>query len=60
MLPDVSPAFLVLSHDDVKGGLWGLMQLAPLILLALASVQTFWFDHPHRPLFSYDDLLAFF
>jgi hypothetical protein len=38
------PAFLVLSHEDVKGGLWEPLRLAPLILLPL--------------ILSYDDLLA--
>jgi hypothetical protein len=56
--PDVGPAFLVLGHEDVKGGLWASLQLAPLILLPLATLWTFRLDHPQRLLLSYDDLLA--
>jgi hypothetical protein len=44
MPPDAGPAFLVLSHEDVKGGLWEPLRLASLILLPL--------------ILSYDDLLA--
>jgi hypothetical protein len=43
--PDVGPTFLVLSHENVEGGLWALLQLAPLILLLLATFQTFWLDN---------------
>jgi hypothetical protein len=56
--PDASPAFLVLGHEDVEGGFWALLQLAPLILLPLAILQTFWLDHPRRPLLSYDGIFA--
>jgi hypothetical protein len=31
----------------------------PLVLLPLVILQTFWFNHPRRMLFSYDDFLAF-
>jgi hypothetical protein len=30
MIPDVDPAFLVFSHENVEGGLWALLWLAPL------------------------------
>jgi hypothetical protein len=56
--PDVSPTFLVLCHEDAKGGLWAPLWLAPLILLPLAILRTFWLDHPRWSLLSYDDLLA--
>jgi hypothetical protein len=55
---DVGPAFLVLGQEDVEGGLWVLLWLAPLILLPLPILQTFGLDHPQRLFFSYDDLLA--
>jgi hypothetical protein len=58
MTPDVGPAFLVLSHEDVEGGLWAPLWLAPLILLPLSILWIFWLNHPWWPLFSYDDLLA--
>jgi hypothetical protein len=29
--PDASSAFLVLGHEDVEGGLWASLRLAPLI-----------------------------
>jgi hypothetical protein len=58
MTPDAGPAFLVLSHENVEGGLWALLRLSPLILLPLATIHTFWFDHPRWSLFSYDDVLA--
>jgi hypothetical protein len=35
-----------------------LLQLAPLILLPLAILKIFWFDHLRQSFFSYDDLLA--
>jgi hypothetical protein len=35
------PAFLVLGHEDVKGGLWALRRLAPLVLLPLAILHAF-------------------
>jgi hypothetical protein len=56
--PDAGPAFLVLGHEDVEGGLGALLWLAPLIFLPLAVLQTFWLDHPWWLLFSYDDVLA--
>jgi hypothetical protein len=56
--PDANPTFLVLGHEDVEGGLWASLQLAPLVLLSLAILQTFWLNHPRWSLFSYDDLLA--
>jgi hypothetical protein len=56
MTPDVGPAFLVLGHEDVEGGLWALLWIAPLILLPLAIFWTFWLDHPLWPFYSYDDL----
>jgi hypothetical protein len=55
---DVGPAFLVLGHEDVEGGLRASLWLAPLIRLPLAILWTFWLDHPRWPLLSYDDLLA--
>jgi hypothetical protein len=58
MTPDVGPAFPVLGHEDVEGGIWTSLRLAPLILLLLVVLQTFWLDHPRWPFFSYDDLLA--
>jgi hypothetical protein len=59
LLPNVGPTFVVLDHEDVKGGLWVLLQLAPLIFLPLAILQTFWLDHPWWSLFSYDNLFSF-
>jgi hypothetical protein len=38
---DAGPAFLVLGHEDVEGGLWAALWLAPLILLPLAILGTF-------------------
>jgi hypothetical protein len=58
MTPDVGPALLVLDHEDVEGGLWVSLQLAPFIFVPLAVLRTFWLNHPRWPLFSYDDLLA--
>jgi hypothetical protein len=58
MTPDASLAFLVLEHEDVEGGLWASLWLTPLILLPLATFQTFRLDHPRWPLFSYDHVLA--
>jgi hypothetical protein len=57
MLPDVSPAFFILRHEDVEGDLWTALRLVPLILLPLAILWTLWLNHPRWPLFSYDDLL---
>jgi hypothetical protein len=37
-LLDIGLAFLVLSHEDVEGGIWALLWLASLILLLLAIV----------------------
>jgi hypothetical protein len=56
--PDVGPAFLVLDHEDVEGGLWASLRLAPLILLPLAILQSFQLDHLWWSLLFYDDLLA--
>jgi hypothetical protein len=56
--PNASHAFLVLGHKHVEGGLWELLWLAPLVLLPWAILWTFWLDHPRRPFFSYDDILA--
>jgi hypothetical protein len=58
-LPDAGLAFLVFVHEDVEGGLWALLWLSPLILLPSAIFWTFRFDHPRRPLLSYDDFLSF-
>jgi hypothetical protein len=58
MLPNVGSAFLVLGHEDVKGGLWAPLWLATLILLPLAILRTFWLDPPRRTLLSFDDVLA--
>jgi hypothetical protein len=55
--PDTGPTIFVLGHEDVEGGLWTELLLASIILLPMAIVQTFWFNHPQWPLFSYDDLL---
>jgi hypothetical protein len=49
MTLDVGPAYLVLSHEDVEGGLWASLRLTPpppLILLPLAILRTFWLNHP--------------
>jgi hypothetical protein len=54
--PDAGSDFLVLGHEDVECGRWAAFQLAPLILLPLAIIRTFWFDHHRRPFFSYDNL----
>jgi hypothetical protein len=56
--PDAGSAFLVLGHEDVKGGLWKSLRLAPFILLPMAILQTFWLDHPRWLFFSYDDLFT--
>jgi hypothetical protein len=56
--PNADPTFLVLGHEDVEGGLWAPLQLAPLVLLPLAILRTFWPNHPWWPHFSYDDFLA--
>jgi hypothetical protein len=56
--PDAGPAFLVLGHEDVEGGLWASLRLSPLILLPLAILWTFWLDHPWRLFLSYDDIHA--
>jgi hypothetical protein len=58
MPPDVGLAFLILGQEDVEGGLWATLRLAPLILLPLAILQTFRHDHPWRLLLSYDNLLS--
>jgi hypothetical protein len=50
---------LVLGHEDVEGGLGASLWLAPLVLLPLAVLQTFWLNHPRCPFFSFDNLLAF-
>jgi hypothetical protein len=44
--PDAGSTFLVFGNEDVEGGLWASLQLASLILLALAILRTFWLDHP--------------
>jgi hypothetical protein len=58
MTPNAGPAFLVLGYEDVEGGLWALLWLAPLFLLPLAILRTFGLNHPRWPLLSYDDLFA--
>jgi hypothetical protein len=58
VLSDTGHVFLVLSHEDVEGGLWALLRLAPLILLRLAILQTFGLNHPRLSFLSYDNLLA--
>jgi hypothetical protein len=58
MTLDAGPAFLVLVHEDVEGGLGASLQLGPLIFLLLTILWTFWLNHPRWPFFSYDDLLA--
>jgi hypothetical protein len=55
---DVGSAFLVLGHEDVEAGLRVPLRLAPLILLSLVILRTFWLNHPRWPLFSYDDFHA--
>jgi hypothetical protein len=45
MLPGAGPAFFVCWHEDVEGGLWALLWLPLLILLALAILWTFQLDH---------------
>jgi hypothetical protein len=56
--PDANPTFLVLHQEDVEGGLWATLWLAPLILLPLAILQTFRLDHPQWSFFPYDNLLS--
>jgi hypothetical protein len=51
-LLDAGPTFLVLVHEDIDGGLWVLLRLAPLIFLPLAIFRTCRIDHPLRPLLS--------
>jgi hypothetical protein len=58
MLPDVSPAFLVLGHEDVEGGLWAMVWIALLIFLPLDILRIFGLDHPRWSFLSYDNLLA--
>jgi hypothetical protein len=58
IIQGITPAFPILDHEDVNGGLWASLWLAPFILLSLAIFQTFWLDHPHRLILSYDDFLA--
>jgi hypothetical protein len=58
MTPYVGPAFLVLCHKDVEGGLRGSLQLAILVLLPLPILRTLWLNHPWWPLFSYDHLFT--
>jgi hypothetical protein len=58
MPPDTGPAFLVLGQEDVEGGIWVMLWLAPLILLPLAIIRTFRLDHPRWLFFSYDNLLS--
>jgi hypothetical protein len=58
MTPDAGPTFLVFVHEDVEGGPRASLWLAPLILLQLVVLRTFWLDHPRRLLLSYDNLLA--
>jgi hypothetical protein len=41
MPPNDGPAFLELGLEDVEGGLWAPLWLAPLILLPLNILQTF-------------------
>jgi hypothetical protein len=49
---------LVLGHKDVEGGFGVSLFLAPLILLPLVVIWTFWLNHPRRSLLSYENLLA--
>jgi hypothetical protein len=56
--PDAGLAFLVLGDEDVEGGLWAPLRLAPFILLPMVVLRVFRFDHSRWPLFSYDDLFA--
>jgi hypothetical protein len=58
MTPDAGLAFLVLGHEDVEGGLWAPLWLAPFVVLPLAIFWTFWLDHPRWPFLSYDNLLT--
>jgi hypothetical protein len=58
MTPYTGPAFLVVGHEDIEGGLWVFLRLAPLILLPLAIFQAFRFDHPRWPFFPYDNLIT--
>jgi hypothetical protein len=39
--PDASPAFLVLGHEDVKGGLWAALQLPPPHSFAISHPSDF-------------------
>jgi hypothetical protein len=55
-LPNTSPGFPILSHEDVKSDLWALLWLAPLIFPLLAIFQTFGPDHPRLTFLSYDNL----
>jgi hypothetical protein len=59
MTLDAGPTFLVFGHENVGGGICSLLRLALLILLSLATFQTFWLDHPRWSLFSYVDIIAF-
>jgi hypothetical protein len=56
--PNVDPAFLVLGHEDIEGGLGAPLWRGPLVFLPLAVFQTFQLNHPQWSFFSYDDFLA--
>jgi hypothetical protein len=58
MTPDAGPTFLVLGHEDIEGGLWMFLWIAPLILPPLAIFRAFRFHHPRWPFFPYDNLFA--
>jgi hypothetical protein len=57
--PNAGPAFLVLGHEDVEGGLWAALLIAPLILLPMAILPNFWLNDPRWPILPYDGLLPF-
>jgi hypothetical protein len=38
-LPDTSPAFPIISHEDVKNDIWAGLWLAPLIFLPLVVLR---------------------
>jgi hypothetical protein len=56
--PNADPAFLVLGHEDIEGGLGAPLWHGPLVFLPLAVFQTFQLNHPQWSFFSYDDFLA--
>jgi hypothetical protein len=56
--PDAGLAILVLGHQDVECCLWVPLWLAPLVLLPLSILRSFWLNHPRWPLFSFNEIFT--